>query len=45
MLVAALVANGETLIERVYHFDRRYEGIVEKPRGVGAEIERLQETA
>jgi UDP-N-acetylglucosamine 1-carboxyvinyltransferase len=31
----------ETLIERVYHIDRGYEGIVEKLRSVGADIERV----
>jgi UDP-N-acetylglucosamine 1-carboxyvinyltransferase len=41
LVLAGLVANGETLIERVYHIDRGYEGIVEKLRGVGAEIERV----
>jgi len=35
------VANGETIIERVYHIDRGYEGIAEKLRGVGADIERV----
>lgn len=41
LVLAALVANGETLIERVYHIDRGYEHIVEKLQGVGAEIERV----
>jgi len=41
LVLAGLVANGETLIERVYHIDRGYEGIVEKLRGVGAAIERV----
>jgi len=40
LVLAGLVANGETMIERVYHIDRGYEGIVEKLRGVGADIER-----
>jgi len=35
------VASGETVIERVYHIDRGYEGIVEKLRAVGADIERV----
>jgi UDP-N-acetylglucosamine 1-carboxyvinyltransferase len=39
--VRGLVANGETIIERVYHIDRGYEAIVEKLRGVGADIERV----
>ena len=41
LVLAGLVAGGETTIERVYHIDRGYEGIVEKLRAVGAEIERL----
>jgi len=41
LILAGLVANGETMIERVYHIDRGYEGIVEKLRGVGADIERV----
>jgi UDP-N-acetylglucosamine 1-carboxyvinyltransferase len=41
LVLAGLVASGETVIERVYHIDRGYEGIVEKLRAVGADIERL----
>ncbi len=41
LVLAGLVANGETMIERVYHIDRGYEGIVEKLQGVGADIERV----
>jgi UDP-N-acetylglucosamine 1-carboxyvinyltransferase len=41
LVLAGLVASGETMIERVYHIDRGYEGIVEKLRGVGADIERV----
>ncbi len=41
LVLAGLVASGETIIDRVYHIDRGYEGIVEKLRGVGAEIERV----
>src|SRR2546421_650309 len=41
LVLAGLVANGETLIERAYHIDRGYEGIVEKLQGVGADIERV----
>ena len=44
LVLAGLVASGETLIERVYHIDRGYEGIVEKLRGVGADIERVHGT-
>src|SRR5271154_3984210 len=41
LVLAGLVASGETVIERVYHIDRGYEGIVEKLRAVGADIERV----
>lgn len=44
LVLAALVANGETIIDRVYHIDRGYERIVEKLRGIGAEIERVHGT-
>jgi len=44
LVLAGLVASGETLIERVYHIDRGYEGIVEKLGEVGAEIERIHGT-
>src|SRR5713101_4334947 len=44
LVLAGLVASGETLIERVYHIDRGYEGIVEKLCGVGADIERVHGT-
>jgi UDP-N-acetylglucosamine 1-carboxyvinyltransferase len=44
LVLAALVADGETVIERVYHIDRGYEGIVEKLRAVGADIERVHGT-
>jgi len=43
LVIAALVAEGETIIDRVYHIDRGYERIEEKLRGVGAEIKRLGE--
>jgi UDP-N-acetylglucosamine 1-carboxyvinyltransferase len=41
LVLAALVANGETTIERVYHIDRGYECIVEKLSAVGANITRV----
>ena len=41
LVLAALVAEGETVIDRVYHLDRGYEHIEEKLSAVGAEIERL----
>ncbi len=43
LVVAALVAEGETEIDRVYHLDRGYERIEEKLRDVGASIERISE--
>jgi UDP-N-acetylglucosamine 1-carboxyvinyltransferase len=41
LVLAALVAEGETTIDRVYHIDRGYEQIVEKLSAVGAEIVRI----
>ena len=43
LVVAALVADGETIIDRVYHIDRGYEHIEEKLRSVGAQIRRIGE--
>jgi UDP-N-acetylglucosamine 1-carboxyvinyltransferase len=40
LVLAALVAKGETIIDRVYHIDRGYEHIEEKLAAVGANIER-----
>src|SRR5579863_9253754 len=45
LVLAALVAEGETLIDRVYHIDRGYESIVEKLQSLGADIERLHSPA
>jgi UDP-N-acetylglucosamine 1-carboxyvinyltransferase len=41
LVLAALVADGETIIDRVYHLDRGYENIEEKLKGVGAKIRRV----
>jgi UDP-N-acetylglucosamine 1-carboxyvinyltransferase len=43
LVLAALVADGETIIDRVYHIDRGYEHIEEKLKGLGAEIRRMGE--
>ena len=43
LVLAALVADGESIIDRVYHIDRGYENIEEKLRGVGAQIRRIGE--
>ncbi len=44
LVLAGLVAEGETIIDRVYHIDRGYEKIEAKLRAVGADIERLRES-
>ena len=41
LILAALAAEGETTVNRVYHLDRGYERVEEKLRGVGALIERV----
>ena len=43
LVLAALCATGETLIDRVYHIDRGYETIVKKLGSIGADIERITE--
>ncbi|MCC6342999.1 MAG: UDP-N-acetylglucosamine 1-carboxyvinyltransferase [Bryobacterales bacterium] len=43
LVLAAMVAKGETIIDRVYHIDRGYERIEEKLAGVGAQIRRVRE--
>jgi len=43
LVIAALVAEGETILDRVYHIDRGYERIEEKLRAVGAQIRRIGE--
>jgi UDP-N-acetylglucosamine 1-carboxyvinyltransferase len=41
LVLAALVADGETILDRVYHLDRGYEHFEEKLRNVGAQIRRM----
>jgi UDP-N-acetylglucosamine 1-carboxyvinyltransferase len=41
LVIAGLVATGETLIDRIYHIDRGYECIEEKLQALGADIRRL----
>jgi UDP-N-acetylglucosamine 1-carboxyvinyltransferase len=41
LVLAALVADGESILDRVYHMDRGYERIEEKLRSVGAQIRRM----
>jgi UDP-N-acetylglucosamine 1-carboxyvinyltransferase len=42
LVLAGLVATGQTLINRVYHLDRGYEHVEEKLRACGADIERVR---
>ena len=41
LVIAGLVADGETIVDRIYHLDRGYEPIETNLRGVGANIERV----
>src|SRR3954453_14545207 len=43
LVIAGLVASGETIVNRVYHLDRGYERLEEKLAGCGARIERVRE--
>jgi UDP-N-acetylglucosamine 1-carboxyvinyltransferase len=42
LVIAGLVAEGETLVDRIYHLDRGYDQMEAKLRGIGADIERIQ---
>ncbi len=42
LVLAALVAHGESEINRIYHLDRGYERLAEKLKGLGANIERVK---
>ena len=42
LVIAGLVADGETFVERIYHLDRGYDRMEEKLRGIGADIERMK---
>ena len=42
LVIAGLVAEGETLVDRIYHLDRGYDQMETKLRGLGADIERIQ---
>jgi UDP-N-acetylglucosamine 1-carboxyvinyltransferase len=42
LVIAGLVADGETLVERIYHLDRGYDEMEAKLRGLGADIERVK---
>jgi UDP-N-acetylglucosamine 1-carboxyvinyltransferase len=40
LVIAALAANGETTVDRIYHLDRGYDRMEQKLSGVGADIMR-----
>jgi len=40
LVIAGLVADGETVVDRIYHLDRGYDQMEAKLRGIGADIER-----
>jgi UDP-N-acetylglucosamine 1-carboxyvinyltransferase len=42
LVIAGLVAEGETMIDRIYHLDRGYDQMEAKLRGIGADIERVK---
>jgi UDP-N-acetylglucosamine 1-carboxyvinyltransferase len=42
LVIAGLVAEGETMVDRIYHLDRGYDQMEEKLRGIGADIERVK---
>ena len=42
LVIAGLVADGETIVERIYHLDRGYDQMETKLRGIGAKIERVK---
>ena len=44
LILAGLAAEGETIVNRVYHLDRGYENLEEKLSACGARIERLHGT-
>ncbi|MBS0389946.1 MAG: UDP-N-acetylglucosamine 1-carboxyvinyltransferase, partial [Proteobacteria bacterium] len=45
LVIAGLVASGETLVDRIYHLDRGYDAMEAKLCGLGADIERISESA
>ena len=42
LVIAGLVADGDTLVDRIYHLDRGYDRMEDKLRGLGADIERIR---
>jgi UDP-N-acetylglucosamine 1-carboxyvinyltransferase len=42
LVIAGLVADGETVVDRIYHLDRGYDQMEAKLRGIGADVERVK---
>ncbi|WP_024537822.1 UDP-N-acetylglucosamine 1-carboxyvinyltransferase [Comamonas badia] len=42
LVIAGLMAEGETVVDRIYHLDRGYDAMEDKLRGLGADIERIR---
>ena len=42
LVIAGLVADGQTVVDRIYHLDRGYDQMETKLRGIGADIERIK---
>jgi len=42
LVIAGLVAEGETVVDRIYHLDRGYDGMEKKLRALGADVERIK---
>ena len=42
LAIAGLVAEGDTVIDRIYHLDRGYDGMEKKLRALGADVERIK---
>ncbi len=43
LVIAALAAKGETVVNRVYHLDRGFERLEEKLSAVGADVRRISD--
>ena len=41
LVIAGMVAEGQTIVDRIYHIDRGYECIEEKLQALGADIRRI----
>jgi UDP-N-acetylglucosamine 1-carboxyvinyltransferase len=43
LVIAGCIANGETIVDRIYHIDRGYDKIEDKLSALGANIERFRD--